>query len=62
MDLVAQRVREIRLAKSQGGSWGKAEVVTPTLAAAAANAPFPDGVFMLRGEEWRRPGFCRSSS
>eukprot|EP00974_Lingulodinium_polyedra_P057187 5502431-Lingulodinium_polyedra.AAC.1 len=28
MDLAAQRVREIRLAKSQGGSWEKAAAVT----------------------------------
>ena len=46
-DLLAMRVREIRAAKKDGGSWDKAGALSLQPGPYAANAPLPDGAFFL---------------
>ena len=47
MDLCAQRLRELKLAKSDGGSWEKAAVVSMMPASLPSSAPVPDTAFVL---------------
>ena len=46
-DLLALRIREIRAAKGEGGSWEKAGVMSLLPGPYAANAPLADGAFHL---------------
>jgi hypothetical protein len=46
-DLVTMRIREIRVAKKDGGSWDKAGVLSLQPGAYPANAPLPDGAFII---------------
>ena len=46
-DTVAMRIREIRTAKRDGGSWEKAGVVSLLPGPYAGNAPVVDGAFIL---------------
>ena len=47
MDCVAHRVRELRLAKIDQGTWEKAGVVSLMQQSLASNAPLPDAAFVL---------------
>ena len=46
-DLLSMRIREIRAAKRDGGSWEKAGVLSLQPGPYASNAPLPDGAFNL---------------
>ena len=46
-DVVAMRIREIRAAKKEGGTWEKANVVSLLPGSHAGNAPVVDGAFTL---------------
>ena len=46
MDLLARRIREIRVAKTAGGSWEKAQVISLLPSQTASNALIPDASFV----------------
>ena len=46
-DLCAQRIKEIRFAKSTGQSWEKAEVISLLPTALPSTSPVPDGAMAL---------------
>ena len=46
-DWMTMRIREIRTAKKDGGSWDKAGVLSMQPGAYPANAPLPDGAFII---------------
>jgi hypothetical protein len=47
MDLIAQRLRELRMAKSDGSSWEKASVLSLLPTALPPNSQIPDTAFVL---------------
>ena len=46
-DILAMRLRELRLAKKDGGSWERASVPSLLPTTHPANAPLADGAFVL---------------
>ena len=46
-DLMAQRIREVRAAKSQGGSWERAAAVSLLPSSAPSSTLVPDGAMHL---------------
>ena len=46
-DLVAHRIREVRMAKGTGGTWEKAELVGLMPVTAASSTALPDGALAL---------------
>lgn len=52
-DLVAMRIREVRAAKGEQGSWDKAGVLSLQPGPYAAGAPIPDAAFHLWSGGWR---------
>ena len=44
-DIMVMRIRELRAAKRENGSWEKAGVLSLQPGPYAANAPLPDGAF-----------------
>ena len=47
VDIIAQRIREVRLAKSAGQSWEKAGPISLVPSGAAASTALPDAAFSL---------------
>ena len=46
-DMLAMRIRELRTAKGEGGSWEKAGVLSLVPGPYSPSAPLPDGAFHL---------------
>eukprot|EP00974_Lingulodinium_polyedra_P101987 9876940-Lingulodinium_polyedra.AAC.1 len=46
-DLIAMRLRELRAAKKEGGSWEKASVLSLLPSSHSGSAPVADGAFVL---------------
>ena len=47
LDLACHRIREIKAAKSAGGTWEKAEGISLLLGQLGSGAPLPDGALTL---------------